>query len=109
MRTTIALSLLSLLGLTQGGPISKRATKQYIYAGRDGLCLSLGGGSGTIPYNGAPVISLPCAGASVWDISPGSGSVILSGTNFALDAGSNPGDHGSLKVWQSYPGLYQQT
>jgi len=104
------LTLLALLPCLLAFPtVTKRADNQLISAGRDGLCLSLQGGKGTAASNGVPVVSLPCDQASTWSISPGSGSVIVSGTNFALDAGSNPGNNGALKVWTSYPGLYQQT
>jgi len=98
----------AILPLTLAAPF-ERATSQVIAAGRDGLCLSLAGGKGTTPSNGVAVISLPCDQASLWDINRGSGSVLISGTGFALDAGTNPGNNGALKVWQSYPGLYQQT
>jgi len=90
--------LLSLLPLTLAAPYEKRATGQLIYAGRDGLCLSLQGGKNTGPSSGVAVVSIACDQASTWDINKGSGSVILSGTNFALDAGSNPGNNGGLKV-----------
>lgn len=32
----------------------------------------------------------------------------MSGTNFCLDGGSNPGNGSKLKIWQCYPGLKQQ-
>lgn len=91
--TLILLPLLA--SLVSASPITKRYTGAKISAGRDGKCLSA---SGT-PYNGLAVLSVDCAGASTWDINPGSGSVILSGTNFALDAGSNPGNNQGLKVY----------
>jgi hypothetical protein len=102
------LSLLTLLPTLFALPTKgKRATAQKIRAGRDNLCLSIRGGS--TPQDGTAVVSVSCDQASVWDISPGSGSVVLSGTSLALDAGSSPGNNGGLKVWTSYPGLYQQT
>jgi hypothetical protein len=53
---------------------------------------------------------MPCEHALAWDISPGSGSVVLTANKgFALDAGSEPGDNGGLTIWSSSPGLYQQT
>lgn len=103
--------LLPLLAGISASPINKRATGQLISAGRDGLCLSVQGGSGAALGAGLAVESIACDQASLWDISPGSGSVLVSGSNgaFALDAGSNPGNNQALKIWTSYPGLYQQT
>ena len=99
--------------LVLAAPLSKRSTYQLIYAGRDNLCLSVEDGINTVSSgavsSGTPVVSMACNEASVWDINSGSGSIVVSGTNFALDAGTNPGDKGALKVWQSYPGLSQQT
>ena len=38
------------------------------------------------------------------------GSIILAAnSSFALDVGTTPGDFTQLKIWQSYPGLMQQT
>jgi hypothetical protein len=42
---------------------------------------------------------MECGAAAGWNISPGSGSVVLSGTGFAMDAGV-PGNNGLLKVCQ---------
>lgn len=47
---------------------------------------------------GTSVVAMECASAAGWDISPGSGSVVLTGTNLALDAGVNPSNNGALKV-----------
>lgn len=105
----LAYSLFAVLPLlTSAAPAktySKRDTNVYIYAGRDGKCLTLQGTLG----NGTPVVSGDCNGASRWDINRGSGSIILSGTNYALDIGLNPGNNGPLKVWTSYPTAPQQT
>ncbi|ORY26944.1 hypothetical protein BCR39DRAFT_469820 [Naematelia encephala] len=99
-------------------PIVKRDSTQLIYATRDNLCLSLEGGNtkyfadgtGPSPTDGTPVVSIDCDSATVWNINAGSGSITVAGhEGFALDAGSSPGNFGSLKVWTSYPGLYQQT
>lgn len=101
------LALLPLLLTAEAAP-TKRFNRVQIVSGRDGKCL----GAATKPYVGAPVASVDCVNtgyATYWDINPGSGSVILSGTDLALDAGSTPGNNGALKVWTSYPGLYQQT
>jgi hypothetical protein len=48
--------------------------------------------------NGTPLVTMDCAQAAGWDISPGSGSVVLTGTNYAMDAGVTPGNNGLLKV-----------
>lgn len=50
-----------------------------------------------------------CSNSVRWDISPGSGSVIVSGTQLALDAGEVSGNGQPLKIWTSFPGLSQQT
>jgi hypothetical protein len=34
-----------------------------------------------------------------WDINKGDGQIKLRGTNYCLDAGSNPGNGIELKVW----------
>ncbi|WWD16291.1 hypothetical protein CI109_100717 [Kwoniella shandongensis] len=116
MLASIALALLPLLAYAAPAPLAKRATNQLIYAGRDNLCLSLETGSqgnngASNLSNGLAVVSKPCDQATVWDINSGSGSIFVSNSDsaYALDAGENPGNFGSLKIWQSYPGLYQQT
>lgn len=43
-----------------------------------------------------------------WDINKGDGQVKLFGTNYCLDAGSNPANGVVLKVWTCYPGVPQQ-
>lgn len=92
----LAILLLPLLAtLASASPI-KRYPGVQISAGRDGKCLSVA--SGATPSDGLAVLSASCSGASTWDINPGSGSVVLHGTGFALDAGSNPGNNGALKV-----------
>jgi hypothetical protein len=90
-----------------GSPIEKRFTNSVIRSGRTGGCLSLP--SGTAPANGVGLVTSNCDTATRWDINPGSGSVIVSGTNFALDAGVPQGNNMYAKVWQSYPGSTQQT
>jgi hypothetical protein len=93
---SIILSLLS----TSASPI-KRANNQLIVSSRDNLCLSPVGGAAAVSTgqvgNGTPLITMDCNNAAGWDISPGSGSVILTGTTFAMDAGV-PGNNGLLKV-----------
>lgn len=104
--------------------LEKRYTGVKIQANRDGQCLHVFARGGI--YNGIPVTSVDCTVAVTWNISPGSGSVILAqhAPDFALDAGTNPTNGGKLKVsallrrtaggadaqlWTSYPGLPQQT
>ena len=104
-------SILLILASITATPIdtapAKRADGVYIYSGRDGKCLSIPAGSQ--PADGTPVVSVDCDGAKKWDIVRGSGSVILSGTRYALDIGLDPGNNGRLKVWTSFPGVRQQT
>jgi hypothetical protein len=107
-------ALLPLLAAVSASPIDKRATSVLIESGRDaGQCLSVAGGSSAVRvgsvYDGIPVVTLDCGLASTWDISRGSGSVLVSGTNFAFDIGLNPGNNGPVKIWTSYPGSPQQT
>lgn len=83
-------------------PIVKRANNQLIQSTTSGLCLSPTSGAAGVA-NGAfgddtNVVVLDCGDAATWDISPGSGSIILAGTNYALDAGENPGATGGVKV-----------
>lgn len=82
--------------------ISKRANNQLIYSNRDQKCLCPAGGAAAVMAGqvnaGTPVVALDCASAAGWDINPGSGSVVLTGTALALDAGVNPSNNGALKV-----------
>jgi hypothetical protein len=108
MLTYTALTLFAVLSqAVMGSPIEKRATNTVIRSGRNGQCLSLP--SGVQPANGVQLVTRDCNSATRWDISPGSGSVIVTGTNFALDAGVPQGNNMNAKVWQSYPGSPQQT
>lgn len=88
-------------------PVQKRYTGVTIRSYRTNTCLTLQGGVQI--QNGSPLKVGDCSSATRWDINPGSGSVIVSGTNFALDAGTDPHNNVPAKVWQSYPGLTQQT
>lgn len=96
-------ALLPLLGFTLAAPLEKRWDRVRIVSGRDGKCLTAAPKTGV----GSPVYTADCNSALLWSISPGSGSVTLG--SLALDAGDNPQNGGQLKVWTSYPGLYQQT
>lgn len=93
-----------LLGLTVAAPFEKRWSRVRIRSGRDGKCLTAAPKTGV----GSPVYTVDCGSALLWSISPGSGSITLGGS-LALDAGENPHNNGQLKVWTSYPGLFQQT
>ncbi|WVW81808.1 hypothetical protein I302_103805 [Kwoniella bestiolae CBS 10118] len=100
------LPLLPLLALTSASPVHKRYTSVKTQSNRNGQCLSP---QGDAIGNGVRVGTVPCDQAHKWDINPGSGSVLLSGTEFALDAGTGNDDNEIVKLWRSYPGLYQQT
>jgi hypothetical protein len=81
--------------------LSKRYSGVLIQANRDGRCLSVSGGPHAAFADGTSVVSLECSQATTWDISPGSGSVLAHNVpQFALDAGSTPGNNGALKVSQ---------
>lgn len=107
----LSLSLLGLLpALALAGPIQKRYSGVLIQANRDGMCLSVSGNQHAAYTDGSGVYSVDCSQATTWDLNPGSGSILAHNVpQFALDAGSNPGNNGALKIWTSYPGLYQQT
>jgi hypothetical protein len=105
MLTTTYLSIiLSLLTTSSSASPIKRANNQLIVSTRDNLCLSPVGGAAAVSTgqvgNGSPLVTMECGAAVGWDISPGSGSVILAGTSFAMDAGV-PGNNGLLKVCQA--------
>lgn len=101
--------MLYLLGLlpflasaTHASPIVKRANNQLIQSVTSGLCISPASGAEGVANgqvgNAANLVSLDCDDAASWDLSRGSGSIILSTTNYAIDIGENPGNTGSLKV-----------
>jgi len=92
----LAVALLPLLAVLASASPIKRFSGVQILSGRDGKCLTVD--TTQTPSNGLAVTSGNCVTASTWDISPGSGSIILHGTGFALDAGSTPGNNGALKV-----------
>ncbi|KAK1921148.1 ricin B lectin domain-containing protein [Papiliotrema laurentii] len=103
------LPLLAFPAFASPTPLSKRYTNVRIRSNRSGLCLSAAPKTGV----GSQVTVTSCDDfwAHTWTINPGSGSVLLGdgSSGLALDAGTNPADGGKLKVWTSYPGLYQQT
>ncbi|WVR04858.1 hypothetical protein IAU60_001870 [Kwoniella sp. DSM 27419] len=101
---------LSLFASVLASPVNINLFKRYsgvkIQSYRDSTCLTP---SSPRLYNGVQVTTVPCQAAASWDISPGSGSVVLHGTNFSLDAGTGTQNNEIVKIWQSYPGLFQQT
>ncbi|KJA15305.1 carbohydrate-binding module family 13 protein [Hypholoma sublateritium FD-334 SS-4] len=60
--------------------------------------------------NGTPVQVYDCnkTNAQRWLITRGNTKVQLAGTNFCLDAGSNPASGVGLKIWQCYDNLAAQ-
>lgn len=105
-------AILPLLALTSASPIAKRQSNVLIQSGRNGQCLSVQGGRQAVSAgqlgNDTPVITVDCSSASFWDISRGSGSVLVTGTNYALDLGLNPGNNGNVKV-SRLPSFHEAT
>jgi hypothetical protein len=87
----------SLAILASASPIAQRDSSMLIESARDGKCLTP---SSDILENGTPIISVDCGAAALWDIVQGSGSIILSGTNFAIDLGLQPGNNRPIYVSQ---------
>lgn len=87
--------LLPLLALVSATPFTKRYSGAKIQSYRDGKCLSPNSNDYS---NGVQVVTVNCDQAKTWDINPGSGSVILHGTNFALDAGTGADNNEIVKV-----------
>ncbi|TFK19341.1 G-X-X-X-Q-X-W domain-containing protein [Coprinopsis marcescibilis] len=60
--------------------------------------------------NGTPVQIYDCNGtnAQKWIIRQGTGQVRVAGTNFCLDASSNPGNAVQMKLWQCFDNLPAQ-
>jgi hypothetical protein len=106
-------TFLLLLALATSASPVKRANNQLIVSSRDQKCLSPAGGAAAVAAsqvgNGTPLVTMDCNSAAGWDISPGSGSVILTGTNYAMDAGTTPGNNGLLKVSDRVPRVVRHT
>ncbi|WWC68222.1 uncharacterized protein I206_102145 [Kwoniella pini CBS 10737] len=101
--TVVAISALSLVSAS---PIHKRYSAAKIQSGADNLCLA--------PFsawqNGTLVGTTGCDNAATWDINPGSGSIILHGTTWALQAqGGGNTNNAAVVLWKSQPGLFAQT
>ncbi|WWD06443.1 hypothetical protein V865_004533 [Kwoniella europaea PYCC6329] len=100
-------TILSLLTLTlvSATPI-KRFSGVKIQSYRNRRCLSPVGPTA----DGTQVTTVDCSRAKTWDINPGSGSVVLhEDPGFALDAGTGRDNNEIVKIWTSYPTLFQQT
>ncbi|WVF69500.1 hypothetical protein IAT40_004277 [Kwoniella sp. CBS 6097] len=110
--TALMTCFLAALSLTSASPTPTRTHLDKRYDGvriqsyRDGTCLTP---YGPRLYDGIQVRTTQCQYAPRWDISPGSGSVILHDTGYALDAGTGRDNNEIVKMWTSYPGLFQQT
>ncbi|TFK29187.1 G-X-X-X-Q-X-W domain-containing protein [Coprinopsis marcescibilis] len=65
---------------------------------------------GNVLANGTPVQIYDCndTGAQRWFLNFGGTRVQLAGTNFCLDAGSNPVNGAQMKIWQCYDNLPAQ-
>ncbi|KAJ3556356.1 hypothetical protein NM688_g2074 [Phlebia brevispora] len=73
----------------------------------DNKCLDV---RGDVVQDGTPVQIYDCNGtpAQQWNIVRGSTKVQLAGTNFCLDAGSDPASGVGMKIWQCYANLAAQ-
>jgi len=73
-----------------------------------GKCLDV---QGNVQEDGTPVQVFDCNGSTAqqWLIAHGNTQVKLAGTNFCLDAGSNPANFVGMKIFQCFEGLPQQS
>ncbi|WWC68221.1 uncharacterized protein I206_102144 [Kwoniella pini CBS 10737] len=104
--STILVSLISLLTFVSASPIEKRYSTVKIRSARDNKCLSP---SGTKWTNGTQITTVDCTGAARWDINPGSGSVILHGSTYALSAMTGNANNENVQLQTSVPGTFAQT
>ncbi|WRT63111.1 uncharacterized protein IL334_000014 [Kwoniella shivajii] len=109
MHFSSLVALLPFLALATASPVDKSLNRRYngvrIKSNRNGQCLSV---PGDARADGVRVQTVDCAYAQKWIINPGSGSVIHE-TGFALDAGTGRDNNEIVKLWTSYPTLFQQT
>ncbi|WVQ94570.1 hypothetical protein IAU59_001650 [Kwoniella sp. CBS 9459] len=98
-------AVLPLLALASASPIVKRYQGVKIQSVANGRCITPKAPN----VETSLVVAIDCDRAQGWDISPGSGSIILSGTNLALHAKTGTEDHEKLTVEESSPGAFQQT
>ncbi|OCF54000.1 hypothetical protein L486_08507 [Kwoniella mangroviensis CBS 10435] len=101
----IALAVSS-ISLVAASPIQKKYSAAKIQSIRDSLCLA--------PFsawqNGTVVGTTGCDNGATWEINPGSGSIILHGTNWALQAqGGGSTNNAAVVLWRSAPGTFAQT
>ncbi|KAJ8508457.1 hypothetical protein ONZ45_g9262 [Pleurotus djamor] len=75
--------------------------------GNNNKCVDV---KGDIRANGTPVQIYDCngSGAQNWSVKKGSTKVQLTGTNFCLDAGTNPASGVGMKIWICYDNLPAQ-
>ncbi|WWC59782.1 uncharacterized protein I303_102344 [Kwoniella dejecticola CBS 10117] len=104
--TTLFVALISLLGISSAAPMEKRYSTVKIRAARDNKCLSP---FGTRWTDDTQVTTVDCAGAARWDINPGSGSVILHGSTYALSAVTGNANNEIVQLKTSAPGTFAQT
>ncbi|WRT64500.1 uncharacterized protein IL334_001432 [Kwoniella shivajii] len=102
----IFITLISLLSLVTSSPVAKRYSAVKIRSARDNKCLSPFGNKWVA---GTQVTIVDCTSAARWDINPGSGSIILHGSTFALDAGAGNANNELVKLGNSAPGSFAQT
>ncbi|WWC90285.1 uncharacterized protein L201_005218 [Kwoniella dendrophila CBS 6074] len=109
MQFSSLLALLPFLAIATASPVDRSTDKRYngvrIKSNRNGQCLS---GPGDSFVDGVRVQTVDCANAQKWTINPGSGSIIHS-SGLALDAGTGRDNNEIVKLWKSYPTLFQQT
>ncbi|WVQ64200.1 uncharacterized protein L199_002362 [Kwoniella botswanensis] len=108
IQSLLTVTVIYLLPSTLASPLTKRYSSVKIQSYRSLKCLS----PVALPAeweDGTRVTTVNCTSAVEWDINPGSDSILISGTNWALDAGTGDQDTAIIKIWQSYPGLFQQT
>ncbi|WVF67053.1 hypothetical protein IAT40_001796 [Kwoniella sp. CBS 6097] len=98
-------SFLPLLALASASSIVKRHTGVRIQSARNGHCLS----PKAPDQLNSTIVAIDCDRAQVWDINPGSGNIVLSGTNKALSTGPEPKLNGKLKLEQTSSEAIGQT
>ncbi|WWC67409.1 uncharacterized protein I206_101317 [Kwoniella pini CBS 10737] len=110
MQFSSLIALLPFLAVALASPVDRNLGKRYngvrIKSNRNGQCLSV---PGDVFGDGVRVQTVDCANAQKWNINPGSGSVIHVPSGLALDAGTGKDNNEIVKLWTSYPTLFQQT
>ncbi|OCF43416.1 hypothetical protein I317_02716 [Kwoniella heveanensis CBS 569] len=90
-------TVLPLLAVASPSPILKRHSGVKIQSARNGRCLSPKGED----LDNVRVVAIECDRAKTWDIVPGRGPVIRTGTNLALNAGTGQ-DNNEVVVLKAY-------